>query len=97
MATSRYFSTSVIRAGKIFGTNKMSRRIFLACETGQLKTEVVILKESQRLDHLAGIKYGDSTLWWILASASGIGWGLQLPPGTLVRIPVNPDAVYEYL
>jgi hypothetical protein len=97
MATSRYFSTSIIRSGKSFGTTRLARRIFLACEIGQLKTEIIILKESQRLEHLAGIKYGDSSLWWIIAAASGIGWGLQVPPGTLIRIPVNADEVYEYL
>jgi len=36
---------------------------------------------------LAGIEYGNSTYWWIIAAASHIGWSLQVPEGTLIRIP----------
>lgn len=97
MTTSRYFTTSILNNGKSFGTNKMSRRIFLACESGTIKSDVIILKEGQRLDHIAGARYGDASLWWIVSAASGIGWGLQVPAGTLIRIPINPDEVYEYL
>ena len=49
----------------------------------------ITLKEGQRLDILAGQRYGDASLWWIIAAASGIGWGLQVPPGTIVRVPKN--------
>jgi hypothetical protein len=33
------------------------------------------------------MKYGDSRYWWVLAASSDIGWGLQIPPGTVIRIP----------
>ena len=39
-----------------------------------------------RLDSLAGSVYGDAKYWWVLAVASGIGWGLQIPPGTIINI-----------
>jgi hypothetical protein len=39
-----------------------------------------------RLDTLAGTIYGDSKYWWILAAASNIGWGLQIPPGTIINV-----------
>jgi hypothetical protein len=51
-----------------------------------------MLTETQRLDVLAGIEYGDSSLWWIIAAASNIGWGLQVPPGILIKIPALADA-----
>jgi len=41
-----------------------------------------------RLDKLAYIFYDDSTLWWIIASANGLGKGsLIVPEGTKLRIP----------
>lgn len=43
----------------------------------------------QRLDILAGKFYGDSSLWWVIAAASGIGWGLQIPGGTVLTIPTD--------
>ncbi len=48
---------------------------------------VVITKESQRLDHIAHEYYGDGSLWWVIAAASGIGWWLQVPPGTRLIVP----------
>jgi len=39
------------------------------------------------LDHLAATYYKDSRYWWVLAAASEIGWGLQLPPGTVIVVP----------
>ena len=33
--------------------------------------------------------YGSGNMWWVIAAASGIGWGTQVPPGTLLRIPTD--------
>jgi hypothetical protein len=55
------------------------------------------MEEGERLDSLAGTVYGDASLWWIIASASGIGWGMQVPPGTLIFIPNDPGAAYGVL
>ncbi len=93
--TTRYVTTPILNEGKNFGTNKLARRIYLACEAGALNCKVSILAENQRLDQVAGIEYGNSSLWWIIAAASGIGWGLQCPPGTSLRIPTNPDEIYN--
>jgi hypothetical protein len=65
-------------------------RIYKACDNGQIAYTTMVLEQSQRLDHLAGIVYENSTLWWVIAAASGIGWGLQVPPGTVIRIPSQP-------
>ena len=53
----------------------------------------MILRERERLDVLAGQIYGDARYWWVLAAASDIGWGLQVPPGTLIRIPQLSDVI----
>jgi len=52
-----------------------------------------LLQERQRLDTLAGQLWGDGSLWWVLAAASNIGWGLQVPPGTIIIIPDMGDIV----
>lgn len=53
--------------------------------------DVYVATESgDRLDTLAHQFYGDSTLWWIIASANNIHnavFGLE--DGTLLRIPQN--------
>ena len=41
-----------------------------------------VWRTGDRFFKLAHKYYGDSSLWWIIAAASGIGWGLQCPPGT---------------
>jgi len=46
---------------------------------------------------LAGAIYQSSTYWWVIAAASGIGWGLQVPPGTVLRIPKNIGEVVGML
>lgn len=52
--------------------------IYVATETGD------------RLDTLAAQYYGDSTLWWIIASANKIHDApFGLPDGTVLRIPSN--------
>lgn len=55
-----------------------------------------ILQDGERLDTVAGEVYGDSRYWWIIAAASRIGWGMQLPPGTILYVPSLP-AVMRYL
>jgi len=97
MANSRYITTPILNRGKNFGTNKLNRKIYLACEYEAISCKIAVLAEGQRLDHIAGKEYGDSSLWWIIAAASGIGWGLQCPAGTMIRIPVNPDEIYEII
>lgn len=83
----RYNNTSVLAGGARYGTSNATHTIRLAMTSGLLKYREVVITESQRLDVLAGIEYGDATLWWVVAAASNIGWGLQVPPGTLIKIP----------
>ena len=42
----------------------------------------------ERLDKLAEKFYEDSSLWWVIAAANGLGKGsLIVPQNTLLRIP----------
>jgi len=83
----RYSNSLTIMGGKSLDSRSMTATIRNLVASGQLSTTTVVLKEGERLDQIAGKYYGDSTLWWVIAAASGIGWGLQCPPGTVVAIP----------
>jgi hypothetical protein len=45
------------------------------------------ITQADRLDTLAGEIYGEARYWWVLAAASDVGWGLQVPPDTVIRVP----------
>jgi hypothetical protein len=51
------------------------------------------MQGEERLDIIAGELYGDASLWWIIAAASGIGWGMQCPPGTVLDIPTKIEQI----
>ena len=84
----RYNRDLRIAGGKL-QTAKAVTRIRQARDFGLLQTRDVVLKSSQRLDHLAYEFLGNARLWWVLAALSDIGWGMQLPAGTIVTIPVD--------
>jgi hypothetical protein len=75
------------------GTSLTIVRIRAAIKAGSLQYREITLRGVQRLDTIAGEEYGDGRYWWIIAAASEIGWGLQAPPGTLLKIPVLLDAL----
>lgn len=89
MSFSRYRSDQTIRAGSILSTAKAVPRIRRAIRLGEISVRLTTLKESTRLDHVAGEVYGTGTLWWIIAAASNIGWGMQVPAGTQIVIPTD--------
>ena len=88
MAT-RYARAPKIRGGKAYGTYAVCRTIYKAYQVGAIDVNVRTLVEDERLDIIAGEFYGDGTLWWIIAAASGIGWGLQVPAGTHLVVPTD--------
>lgn len=61
----------------------------------------LISTEGDRYDLLAQSFYGDSTYWWIIASANNSAKdNLTLTPGQQIRVPANKDAIiaqYERL
>ena len=89
MSIGRYTFANRFNAGEGISNPRTSSKIFRAVETGQIPVTYTKLQGAQRLDSIAYEKYGDASYWWIIAAASGIGWGLQVPPGTILRIPNN--------
>ena len=99
MAVSRYaFSRNVIVGDKrLVATNQNSSRIFKAVSLGAIPVSEYIITESERLDTISAATFGTSDYWWVLAATSGIGWGLQVPPGTIILIPKNLNDVFNYV
>lgn len=58
----------------------------------------VITVLGDRLDLLAFDFYGDTTFWWVIASANNLpGDSLYLQPGSQIRIPADlPSIINEY-
>jgi len=98
MGIGRYtFSPRVVGSkGKVIVNRRITSKIFNAVVAGSIPAIFSKLTESQRLDVIAAQQYGDPSYWWVIAAASGIGWGLQCPPGTILRIPTNLAKVLAY-
>tara|TARA_X000001388_G_scaffold70384_1_gene59493 strand:- start:359 stop:652 length:294 start_codon:yes stop_codon:yes gene_type:complete len=86
MAFSRYMTVPKTAPGKT-SMSTASASIRFAVINDVLAVDTHILEEGQRLDQISAERYGDSSYWWVIAAASGIGWSLQLPPGTFIIIP----------
>lgn len=57
----------------------------------------VITTFGDRLDLLAFDYYGDSSMWWIIASANALPGDSMFPPvGEQIRIPADPRGEYLY-
>jgi nucleoid-associated protein YgaU len=93
MTINRYQTDEVFGANKYYGTAQATNTIRAAINSGTLALTTITLAGAQRLDTLAGDIYGDATLWWVLAAASNIGWGLQVPPGTVISVPRIEDVL----
>jgi len=85
----RYENTPKIAAGKFLATPIAARNLSRATRDGQLTFKTIIATEGARLDSIAGKEYGDARMYWIIAACSGIGWSLQVPPGTVLSIPTD--------
>lgn len=96
MSTSRYFFQPTIN-NKFYTTSDLTSRIFRAVDNGSIPANLLQINANKRLDVLAFESYNDASLWWIIAAASGIGWSMQLTPGTYVRVPTDINAIYELM
>ena len=84
---SRYSNNSRIGLGRQLGTPEDTLKLRSHIKSGSIPIiKAIIATGTDRLDSLAGAIYGDAKYWWVLAAASGIGWGLQVPPGTVINI-----------
>lgn len=91
MAVRRYARANILGANKQYGTSRAIRAIRSGIEAGTIRFSTQRLLEGQRLDSVAGSAYGNGRLWWVIAAASNIGWSLQAPPETIIRIPNLSD------
>jgi len=96
MTIQRYDTTSII-GGRSYGVADYIRAIHLAIAQNRLDYDTYVMKSSDRLDNLAAIHYGANDLWWVIAAASGIGWALQVPATTFIRIPTSLNQVIALL
>lgn len=80
-------SSTAYEFGKARGASRSPGAVYDAVQAGVVTVSTRVMQEGERIDVIAGEEYGDSTLWWIIAAASGIGWVLQAPPGTRLVIP----------
>lgn len=87
MALRRYARANILGANKQYGTSRAIRTIRSGVEAGTIRFTTQRMLEGQRLDSIAGRAYGNGRLGWVIAAASNIGWGLQVPPETIIRIP----------
>ena len=93
MAISRYSRNNIIAGGTRFGTARAGLVIQSAIANNQILYKRIVMRESDRLDVVAGREYEDSSLWWVIAAASKIGWNLQVPAGTVLTIPTDLSQV----
>tara|TARA_A200000159_G_scaffold94200_2_gene87439 strand:+ start:706 stop:993 length:288 start_codon:yes stop_codon:yes gene_type:complete len=85
----RYLPAPVLGGGTFYGTYIPGKILRDAATSGLISVRKDYLREGERLDVIAGAEYGDSRLWWVIAGASGIGWNLQVPPGTYLLVPTD--------
>lgn len=92
MGLKRYSRVPVLGLNKFYGTSVVSATIRNGIETGAIRFREDFLRDGQRLDTIAGAEYGGrSDLYWVIAAASDIGWSLQVPPNTALKIPDIDD------
>lgn len=87
MAISRYANAPVLGFGQSLGTSLVISAIRQAIADGNIPCKTIVLRGRERLDTVANDVYNDGRLWWVIAAASNIGWGMQVPPGTVLTIP----------
>ena len=87
MGFNRYTSDARINLGQQLGTSSTVFDLRRAIKNGNIPiVNQLVATGADRLDALAGAIYGDARYWWVLAAASDIGWGLQVPPGTVLKV-----------
>jgi nucleoid-associated protein YgaU len=91
MALRRYARSNIIGANRQYGTSRAIQAIRDGIEIGTVRFTTSRTLQGQRLDSIAGEVYNNGRLWWVIAAASEIGWALQVPPETIIRIPNITD------
>jgi hypothetical protein len=97
MAIRRYSRAQVLALGTRYGSSDAVVKIRQSRDAGLIPFKTLVLNQGQRLDTIAGSHLGDATLWWIVAAMSDIGWAPQVPPGTIIRVPVSLTSIAKAL
>jgi|LauGreDrversion4_2_1035121.scaffolds.fasta_scaffold57300_2 nucleoid-associated protein YgaU len=97
MAIRRYSTSSRLALGTRYGTSDAIVKIRQSIDLGLVPFKTVVIAKGQRLDTVAGAEYGNGSLWWIIAAASNIGWSPQVPPGTVLRVPISLSSIEKAL
>ena len=97
MAIGRYTYISKVVGKNALSTPSSHRKIYNAVISGRLLFKSHTTQGVERLDQVAGKFYGSASYWWIIAAASGIGWNVQVPAGTLIRIPTNLSQILNVI
>lgn len=89
---SRYQHTNIERYKKGTELKQEMRESTIYPTVDRSVNDIYIVSNvSDRLDLLADQYYNDSSKWWVIALANGLGKGtLMVPPGIQLRIPANP-------
>tara|TARA_Y100000592_G_scaffold22646_1_gene35170 strand:+ start:751 stop:1020 length:270 start_codon:yes stop_codon:yes gene_type:complete len=74
------------------GSN-INSKIYSEVRKNNISFKTVLTNSTKRLDHYSLETYGDSSYWWVIAAASGIGWWLQVPPGVILYIPTDLNQI----
>ena len=85
------------KAGGYFGTSNAKRVVNQLIKNGTVSVRIEALQDSERLDIVAQRVYGNASLWWVIAAASNIGWGLQVPAGVRLVIPTDVNPIIDAL
>ena len=86
MAISRYYTVNGQQLS-------MSSLIYQAVQDNQIDYDIKVSTLGDRLDHMAYSQYKNANYWWIIASASGIGWWLQIPANVVLYIPKSVEQI----
>lgn len=87
MAFSRYLRDVITFDGKGLSSPGGLPAVRAAMKRGEIPiVQTFTTTDADRLDTIAGKIYGDAKYWWVVAAASNVGWGLQVPPGTIIKI-----------
>jgi hypothetical protein len=87
MAFSRYTRDALGFGGRGLTIAQATTTLRQVLRSGLIiPSRTLTVTQADRLDTIAGEIYGDAKYWWILAAASDIGWGMQVPPGTVLFV-----------
>ena len=99
MANSRYNNFSKVRSNN---SDYYRLETFPSIKTEDLEEvphNVVMWKETDRMDAMAETFYGHSTYWWIICLMNNLvnPFSYDLLPGTLIKIPNEASTIVNMI